>query len=348
MVGKEFSMKASVLTSICLCLVFILSPSGLSAADKKKGEIKEVETHQLTNQAYMAGFRQFAQGTGQKIQSFGKGTVRLFTAGNVGIDPKKGAELVTIGEQAVMGLEMWTGKQKMFTPRTKSEADAYCIVVLESDAAFDKFLAFIRERGTAKTPSGHEDLTKKLKTLHGPRCFFTTAKKFTPIGNNWMAHLSAKLALGTYYYERGNSPPIWMSISVNSEMERLLCGRQLIFTISYEDNKNASKGATPQGNWAKDCARLIRKGKKGELFTAHQIMAFDLIGMTYNQYIQLWSLGSFLRASTIGGSKKKNKFAKIIKRTANGEDNSNVVYDVFGGSDKNLTNAWHRWAVSQK
>lgn len=332
-------------TVLALCLCACLSAVSLSAADKKD-DTEEVTTRQLTNQAYMAGYRQFALGTGLKVAEYGKGPVRLFTAGKVGITPEQAAEYVNIGEQVLMGLELWTGKQDMFMPRTKSEADAYCIAIVESDAVFDKFLAFLRSRGTAKTPEGHDDLAKAYKTIGGPRCFFTTAKKFKPIAKNWMANEIATLALGTYYYERGNNMPIWLNVGVTTEMERIMTGKTLIMKVSYQKNDDAIKDAT--GNWAKDFSTLLKKGPATELYTAHQAMNMDLVGMSYNQYIQLWSIGSFIRAATAKGSKKSNKFAKIIKRTANGEVDIKVLVDIFGKSDKNLTNAWHSWARKQK
>ena len=328
----------------CLFLGFVIP---LSAADKDD-EIKEVETHRLTNQAYMTGFRQFADGSGLKVAEYGKGPVRLFICGKSNIDAEQGNELIKIGEQVMFGLDAWTGKQGMFMPPSKSEAEAYCIVVLESDGVYDNFLEFVRKRGTAKKPEGQEDLTKALKTLIGPRCFFTTAGKFEKLPKHWVAHETASMAVGTYYFERRASVPIWLSVSINAEMERLLCGRVAIFTVSYEKNTSVTEGQNGTGNWARDFSNLIKKGPVHELYTAHQAMTFDLIGMSYNQYIQLWSVGSFIRAATAKGSKKKNKFAQIIKRTANGEVDINVVVDVFGKSNKNMTNAWHAWARGQK
>ena len=226
-------MNAPNLFRLLCCCVLLCSLIPLSAADKG-AEIKEVEVHQLTNQAYMTGFRQFADGSGLKVVEYGKGPVRLFICGKSKIDAKQGNELIKLGEQVMFGLDAWTGKQGMFMPPTKSEAEAYCIVVLESDAAYDGFLDFIRKRGTAKKPEGQDDLTKSLKTLVGPRCFFTTAGKFERIPKHWVAHETASMAVGTYYYERRASVPIWLSVSINAEMERLLCGRVAIFTVSYE------------------------------------------------------------------------------------------------------------------
>lgn len=337
-----------LLNRAALLVLALLPAAGhLSAADDDD-DIEAPIVRELTNQAYMTGFRQFCQAKGARVQEFGRGTVRLFTGGKVDIDAEKAKELIEAGETVVQGLEIWTAKQDMFVPRTKSEADAYCMVVLESESMFDEFLAFVRQRGTAKTPDGHEDLTKAYKVLTGPRCCIMPAKKFMPIAKNWMAHKAASLALGTYYYERGQSVPIWLSVGINAEMERMLCGRIAIFTVSYEKNKNATDGANAQGNWGRDFAELLKKGPQTELQTAHQAMSMDLVGMSYNQYIQLWSIGSFIRAATARGSKRKNKFAKIIKRTAAGEDDADVVLDIFGESDRNLTIAWHRWAMSQR
>ena len=329
-----------------ICLFGLLMAPALSAADKEESNIKEEPVRQLNNQAYMEGFRQYAQAFKLKLQEYGRGPVRILTAGKVGFGPKEAAEYLKVGQDVLGGLEMWTGKQKMFMPRTKSEADAYCIAIIESEQHFLKFLDFLRSRGTAKVEDGHDDLAKAYKSINGPRCWVTHAGKFNPIAKNWMANMISSQALNTYYNERGEGVPIWLNIGVTTEMERIMTGKTLILKVSYEKNDSALKDAS--GNWARDFSQLLRKGPKSSLVTAHQAMNLDLIGMSYHQYIQLWSVGSFIRAATAKGSKKKNKFAMIIKRTASGEVDSKVLADVFGKSDRNLTVAWHAWARNQK
>ena len=338
-------MQQLLRTVLLSMFLYGLLGISLSAADKDE-EVEEGPVRQLTNQAYMSGFRQYAMAFKLKLQEYGNGPVRILAAGNVGFGPEEAVEYLKIGEQVLQGLEIWTGKQDMFMPRTKSEADAYCIALVENEQHFLKFLEFLRSRGTAKVPDGHEDLAKAYKSINGPRCWVTHAGKFNPIAKNWMANMISTQALSTYFYERGENVPVWLDVGVTTEMERIMTGKTLILKVSYEKNDSALKDAT--GNWARDFSQLIKKGPQTELLTAHQAMNLDLIGMSYNQYIQLWSIGSFIRAVTAKGSKKKNKFAKIIQRMANGEVDSKVLVDVFGKSDRNLTVAWHAWARKQK
>lgn len=341
-------MQRYLISIVCMVFLAISFSSNLSAADNKKlkkGEYLITQPKsELNNQAWMAALRMYAEGTGLKMQQYGRGSFRLFSLGTVTF--KEPEELIKVGETSLLWMEKWTGNQKMFLPRTKSEADAYCIVVVQDDKLFDQILKFLRDKGAAQKPAdAKDDLTKALKTAVSPRIFITTAKKFNAIDKNWVAHFIGSNALSTYYHERHNNAPIWLAEGLKGELERKATKKVLIRTISYENNKRESSM-----NWAQDMARLVKKGDK-ELLKSTMVMELDLIGMSHKQYVQLWSYGSFIRAVLSGGKKAKNRYAQLINRTAEGEEDYKVLKDVLGKHGKNpetVTNAWWGWARTQK
>lgn len=341
-------MKNFIARSMYIVLCMVLVGGALSAADnkKKKDAMPEVQISELTNQAWMAAVRMYADGTGLKIQQYGRGPFRLISLGNVKF--KKPEEIVKVGETSLLWLEKWTGNQKMFLPRTKSEADAYCMVVVENDSLFIKILDFLRKKGAAGKPkNAQDDLDKAYKVTGSYRIRIIEAKKFNRIPKNWTANFVGGNALLTYYHERRADYPIWLVEGLKGELERMATGKVLIRTVSYEKNDNAGGGFS---SWAQDMKKMIKKNDM-ELMKSSMVMEMDLIKMTHKQYVQMWSFGSFVRAALSSGRKSKNKYAQLIKRIAVGEDGARVLKDIFGkrgGSIKAITMAWFNWAQGQK
>ena len=58
----------------------------------KMTKLEEGPVRQLTNQAYMSGFRQYAMAFKLKLQEYGNGPVRILAAGNVGFGPEEAVQ----------------------------------------------------------------------------------------------------------------------------------------------------------------------------------------------------------------------------------------------------------------
>ena len=293
------------------------------------------------NSKLMQAFSTFTDVGNIGVESFGDSSVRLHLTKGVSISKRTAKQLVGLGEQALSTLEQWTGKQNVFLPRSPAEHDSYCIVILKNARQFNDMIAFFRKKGVDAVPERGEDLVLAYKKLHGIRCIFITQEELKPVEKYWTCHSIASMALTAYYAERGRQVPTWILVSVCSDIQQLLCRHVAIHIVQYQRNNSMGKTAKP---WNKDVARII-KDKKTSALSADLAMKVSLVGTSYNHYIQLRSIGSFIRTLSSTG----NGYANILRRTARGEPSLAVVMDVMSMPNKeSFTNAWHSWAVKQK
>jgi len=292
-----------------------------------------------THTGWLSELRAWAGGKGMPVAVQGDGMFRFVTVGNVTIP--KVEELIAVGEQALQGMETWTGNNGLFLRDDDGDEQAYLVVLIQGDGQFNSFIDHMRRKGLPK-PEG-EDLTKKLHFQWGTRCAVLTAGKFLPIARNWAANLAGGAAIITFYQEHGRKPPKWLRAACCAELERLLCdGSIRITTIAYEMGGGTGLSTT----WARDVAKLVQQGSD-LLLRATWVLDADLIQTPPEHYKQLWSFFTFLLAQR-GGKGERNKLAEFMRLTAQGETQQKAIQQVWGLADPRLTRVWLRWAGKQR
>lgn len=302
------------------------------------------ESKQVTNENFVNAVQTWAQEKGVKIASHGTGQFRIMVLGGASVSGIPA--LLAKGEQALDGLEAWTGKQNLFRPATIEDATANWMMVMP-EGSFDGFVDWTRSRG-GKKPDG-EDLIKKLKSYGGDRCKMLSDKKFNahPImPAHWAVNHSAAVALAAFAAARGGSRAHWLEQGFIAELEILLTDDALprITTIAYENNDPKMQGS---GGWARDVAKLIQDKDKG-LIKADYVMSLELIAMSAVNYKQMWSFSQYIRHACGATRGERNKLAELMARLASGQAGATAVDAVLGKTDPALSRAWVAWAVQQK
>ena len=328
------------ITSIFLIAAIFFQPAFSAEENKPWGNQKILEavyTHAKENKI--------------GIRKQGQGPVRLLFIGTVDISDKEMKQLVKLGEEAIKGLEAWTGHQKLFIPKDKSEDQAYCILVIGNDELYTKFVHLLRKEKLIDDPKGKDDLDLTYKNFDAQRLSMVSLsifKDFAQTQRNWMVSLSSSLAIKTFFGERGTEVPEWLNVSLAADLELLICKSIRLFQLDYEKNDQIPS-QNPSTSWGNDFKNLIKKGNNQDLLTAHGALQLDLASLSYTQHIQLYSIGSFIRSQTIGKRGEKNKFAQIIQRIANKESDIDAISEVLKAkTDKILTMGWHKWALSRR
>lgn len=275
---------------------------------------------------------------GNAVAVQGKGSFRFITVGDVTIP--KADDLLGLADQVIKGMELWTGRQDLFTPPADEDGLCY-FIIFKNKGDFDGFVDFLRKERGLKKPDG-EDLTKKLNSLWVPRGFGTVAEKFLPIAEHFTVNLATGILIKTYFQQRGEilAPP-WLAEGMRSEMEILLTKAKTprITTIAYEMNDNKDP---PPNNWLQAMSQLVAK-PTDQLKKASDVMLIELIQSSRADYIQMWSLNLFLRQAGAGNG-DKNKFAKLLEAIASGSSSRDAVTAVYGLDEPQLTRTWLQWA----
>lgn len=282
----------------------------------------------------------YATGKGLKITKYGAGPVRIWLVGGGAV--KDADSLIATGEQVIQGLEVWTGKQGLFTPT--DDDGHYHIVLFGSDGDYNGWLDQMRKSGAIGQPEG-EDLAKKLGGLPIPRGQVKVFQKVEPLMRHYVVYSVTTAAVDVFFRERGGDSRkhSWLREGLAAEMQRLLCDGQVrCYTITYED-----ASIDLQQDWAKAMAQLIAK-RDQTVRPTREVMAFTLIGMPAANYIQMWSLCTYMRLLGKNQKGPDNLFAKLLVSAASGTASDTAVKAVYGKEDPKLSRSWLDWAATYK
>lgn len=293
-------------------------------------------SHRPTTDAIAA----YANAKGLKLTKYGAGAVRLWLVGDGAI--AEAESLISTSEQVLQGLEQWTGKQSLFTP---SDDDGHFhIVLFASEGDYTGWIDQMRSSGAMSAPEG-EDLVKKLGGVPIPRGQVKVLGKVATLMRHYVTYAVCTAAVDVFFNERGGDSRThsWLREGLAAEMQRLLCDGQVrCYTITYED-----ASINLQQDWAKAMIDLMTKRDQA-VRPASEIMMFSLIRMPAANYIQMWSLCTYVRL--LGKNKKgpDNLFAKLLVAAASGIASDSAVKAAFGSEDPKLSRAWREWASSYK
>jgi len=293
----------------------------------------------VVNSFWIGEVEAYAKQRGLAITRHGDGRFRFMAVG--GNRTPEPQELIKLGETALTGMEIWSGRQNLFVPAEPADELAYWIVVFAENGQVDGFIDHMRSKGRAENEEG-EDLSKKLHQQWGARCWCVAAPTFNRIARNWTAHIAVGLALKTFYARHDREPSKWLRAGLAAEMERLLCQRILITVINYE-NQSAN---SLSHDWIRDMKMLIREGRE-HLMTASEVTHLDLVQTPAEHYRQLWSLATFLQAAGAGKG-ADNRFAEYLRATAKGSSELKAIQRIYGWVEPKFTRAWHKWANDRR
>ncbi|MBA3710703.1 MAG: hypothetical protein H0W83_18000 [Planctomycetes bacterium] len=292
------------------------------------------------NTVWLAELRAFCAEHQWAIVEQGKGNLRaMLIAGATVADFDKG---LTLGNQALDGLEAWTGGQIIFTTKAPKPEDIYWICIFATPDQVTAWIDRMRTKGLSGPPIG-DDLMKKLLAFPGARTYFTHVAHIGPIFQNFAVYCGSCMGMDGYYQARGiYRGPTWMREGMAAELQRTLCQKILCTTIAYEE-----KGFPMSESWARDVAKLIKAGDR-QVRPATELMRLKLDSLANVQYQQMWSLCSFVRS--ISGAKKgaDNKFFRLIESTASGTDSDVAMKAIFKLVDPAFSKSWCEWAAGQK
>lgn len=283
----------------------------------------------------------YATAKGLKVTPYGAGVVRIWMVGD-GTLPDADS-LIATGEMVLQGLELWTGKQGLFTPI--DEDGHFHVVLFARDGDYNGWIDQLRANKVLGPPEG-EDLTKKLGGTPIPRGQVKILGRVAPIMRHYVVYAVCTAAIDVFYAERGGDSRkhSWLREGLTAEMQRLLCDGQVrCYTIAYEDAK-----MDLQQDWSRTMAQLLTK-RDQTVRPTREIMSFTLIGMPAANYIQMWSLCTYVRLLAKNKKGPDNLFAKLLLLTAAGKTASDdAVKAVFGKEDPKLSRAWMEWAAEYK
>ncbi|MBA2481769.1 MAG: hypothetical protein H0V44_13985 [Planctomycetes bacterium] len=308
---------------------------GVPTADAPKVVLKPT-----VNTAFLSALKTFSAKQQWPVAEKGTGNIRVLLIGGAAIENlDKG---LALGNQALDGLEAWTGGQETFIAKAPKPEDIYWICVFASPGQVSSWIDHLRETNMQGRPEG-EDLMKKLLAFPGDRTYFTHVAHVGPIFENFAVYCASCMSLDAYYQAHGiRRGPTWLREGMAAELQRTLCRKILCTTIAYED-----KAFPMSESWARDVANLIKKGDR-QVRPASELMRLKLDTLANVQYQQLWSLCSFVRS--ISGAKKgpENKFRRLLETTATGSDSETAMKAVFKLVDPGFSKAWCEWAALQK
>ena len=94
---------------------------------------------------------------------------------------------------------------------------------------------------------------------------------------------------------------------------------------------------------------MIRR-RSDQLQPARSIVTWDLIGRTYPEYWQMWSLTRFIRKGCLATSEgDENRFLTLLLTMArDGKIGMQAIESALGVNDPELTRAWTQWAARSR
>jgi hypothetical protein len=300
----------------------------------------KAELKPTVNTVYLETLRAFCAQRGWAIAEHGKASVRAMLIGGAAVENfDKG---MALANQALDGIEVWTGGQETFIAKAPKPEDLYWICVFAAPDQVSTWIDHLREKKMIAQPEG-DDLYKKLLAFPGDRAYFTHVAHIGPIFEPFAVYSATCLAMDAFYMAHGiRRGPAWLREGMAAELQRTLCKSIPCTTIAYQD-----KAFPMSESWARDVATLIKKGDR-QVRPASELMRLKLESLANVQYQQMWSLCSFVRG--ISGAKKgpDNKFRKLLEATASGTDSEAAMRSVYKLVDPAFSKGWCEWAAGQK
>lgn len=311
-------------------------------AAKPAAEAAKPERKTVVNTNVLNAVGNWAKAKGVPIAQHGDGPVRMWIVGDgTAPDPKP---VLALAAQTLEGLEIWTGRQQIFTRPQLPVEECYHLVLFAKDGDFEAWIDDLRKAGALPKPEG-PDLIKITKGFPGPRTMIKCLEPVKPLINHYAVYSTAVMAIDAYYnsFPGDHRTPSWIREGLSADLQRLLCDNEVrCYTIAYENSK-----IDLRQDWAKTMADMLKKGDP-KLIPAGGVVSLETISIPAEHYIQMWSFCTLIRTWAANKKGADNKLARLLEATAAGAESRTAIKQVFNKDEPGLTRAWHAFAQQQK
>lgn len=311
-------------------------------------EPEEQAQRQLSNRFFVEMAQAWASEVGMPVRMVGNGSFRVMLIGRMpgDLDPET---MVAAGEQALLGLDTWTGRNDQLPVKDLAADRAGVVALIPSNRDFDRWLRWAREREPRLRHSGEgADLAAQLRSFTTPRFSLRSIEAIQVSRSiHYAVYTATNQAIDTWFIENGGHPvPTWLREGLNAEMQRLIPPgdpRVLFLTISYE-NSGGGQAAT---DWAVTLAEAINT-RDSSLLRIYDLLSIEPISLPMVQYIQMWSFSKFLVSTARNQRGERNKFQQMLNELAAGEGAISAIETAYRIKYTRLDRAWGGWATSQR